>query len=52
MKKKEIKPFKCPNCGQKMYLEEKEIVFQEDKHDKWACHDCMHILVLDFRSDN
>ena len=45
-------PLKCPNCYKNMELVEKNVLFREEKYDRWDCPDCSHIICLDFRGDD
>ena len=49
--KEKIMCFNCPNCQESMYLEQQNSIYNNEKYDKWCCHDCMHIIVLDFRGE-
>ena len=41
---------KCPNCGKAMVLAEENRLIEGDYYDYWNCGDCLHIIVLDWRS--
>jgi transcription initiation factor IIE alpha subunit len=42
------KPFKCPNCKNKMSFN-KQIRHEKEIYDKWICDECP-LIVLDWRS--
>jgi len=43
----------CPNCKEALYLCEKNTTVKDwGIFDRWSCHGCTHIEVLDFRASD